>query len=171
MACQEVNWWVSVTGQLVPRVVRQESILDISAFEDETNVSSWNTGNQVPNERVVKPQKNRNPLLHHHCENPIIHKLQVPKYSTFYCGGMKSYTLPPTFSLQARAATEAKYCTAVLYCCHKFSWCLHLLRYPSSLIAFHSKRYFYGSKAIHCHWKQWNVFRSSRKVSNSFAWF
>jgi len=66
-------------------------------------------GKQVPNDKVVKPQKNRNPLPHHHCENPITHKFQMPKYSTLSCGGMQSYTLPPTFSLKARAATQAKY--------------------------------------------------------------
>lgn len=31
---------MGVTTQLVPRVVRQEYVLDISEFEDETNVSS-----------------------------------------------------------------------------------------------------------------------------------
>ena len=109
MACQEVNWWVSVTGSQSCETRICLGHFGIWRQDKRLIVKRWE-----PN---IKWQSCQTPVEQKPPTTPPLwkpHKFQVSKYSTFSCGSMQSYTLPPTFFLQARTATQAKYiyCTA-----------------------------------------------------------
>lgn len=91
------NWFQELWEKNLSLTFRRLKMRQMSLLET--------LGNKYPMTECHTPEQ-KPPQLHHHCENPITHKFQAPKYSTFSCGSMQSYTLP---LLQARAATQSTY--------------------------------------------------------------